>query len=104
MSYIILGLLRVCMALKTLRCCGNASSREQKSALSTIHTLNPPPQNTSASLEGCRPSIWCVHADHKASFGTQGAISAGGGHDCGGCDAVVFCAEPTETLKNAKNT
>ena len=37
-----LGLLRVCMALKTLRCCGDSSSPEQRSALRTINTLNPP--------------------------------------------------------------
>jgi hypothetical protein len=92
------------MALKTLQWCGNATLREQKSAVSSIDTLDPPPPNTSTSLEGCCPSIWRVHAEHKASFGMQGAISASGSHDCGGCDAVVFCAEPTEILKNAKNT
>jgi hypothetical protein len=30
------------MALKTLRCCGDASLPEQRSALRAIHTLNPP--------------------------------------------------------------
>jgi hypothetical protein len=56
------------------------------------HPQPPPPPSTSASLKGCRPSIWCVHAECKASFGTQGAISAGCGHDCGGCDVhCVLC-------------
>jgi hypothetical protein len=35
-----LRLLRVCMALKTLQCCGNASLLEQMSTLRGIHTLN----------------------------------------------------------------
>jgi hypothetical protein len=30
------------MALKTLRCCGDSSSPEQRSALRAINTLNPP--------------------------------------------------------------
>jgi hypothetical protein len=37
-----LGLLRVFMALKTLRCCGNSSSPKHRSALRAINTLNPP--------------------------------------------------------------
>ncbi len=39
---IIFGLLRVCMALKTLQCCGNTSPLEQRSTLRNIHTLNNP--------------------------------------------------------------
>jgi hypothetical protein len=39
-----LRLLRVCMALKTLRCRGNASLPEQRSPLRGIHTLNPSPK------------------------------------------------------------
>jgi hypothetical protein len=34
--------LRVFMALKTLRCCGDSSLPEQRSALRAINTLNPP--------------------------------------------------------------
>jgi hypothetical protein len=30
------------MALKTLRCCGDSSSPEQRSTLRAINTLNPP--------------------------------------------------------------
>ena len=33
------------MALKTLQCCGNSSSPEQRSALRALHTLNPPKKN-----------------------------------------------------------
>ena len=54
-----LGLLRVCMALKTLQCCGNASSLEQRSTLSAIHTLNPPPQYI-RKLRGLLP----IHSMH----------------------------------------
>ncbi len=69
------GLLRVCMALKTLQCCGDSSLPEQRSALRAIHTLNCP-QNTSAGLGGCYPSIWSLGAEHKASCGALG------GHYC----------------------
>ncbi len=65
------GLLRVCMALKTLRCCGDASLPEQRSTLRAIHTLDPP-KNTSASLGGCHPSIQSINAEGKASCGALG--------------------------------
>jgi hypothetical protein len=37
------------MALKTLQCCGDASSPKQRSTLRGVHTLNPP-KTTSAIL------------------------------------------------------
>jgi hypothetical protein len=88
------GLLRVCMALKTLQCCGNESPPEQWSALRAIHTLNSP-QNTSASSGGFHPSIKSVGVERKASCGVLGAISAGSGHGCGGCDAAVGLSAPS---------
>ncbi len=66
-----LGLLRVFMALKTLRCCGDSSLPEQRSALRAINTLNPT-NNTSASSGGYCPSTWCIGAEHKASCGELG--------------------------------
>ncbi len=49
-----LRLLRVCMALKTLQSCGDASLPEQRSALRAIHTLNPP-KNYIRYLRGLLP-------------------------------------------------
>jgi hypothetical protein len=63
------GLLRVCMALKTLWCCGDSSLPGQRSALRAIYTLNPP---KSASLEGCKLSIQSVGKERKASCGVLG--------------------------------
>jgi hypothetical protein len=42
------------MALKTLRCCGDASSPEQRSTLMAMHTLKPP-QNCIRLLGGLSP-------------------------------------------------
>ena len=67
------------MALKTLRCCGDASSPEQRSALRAIHPITSPKlyplargvvaHPYEASLRGLRPHLVCL-----------GAISAGVGH------------------------
>ncbi len=72
-----LRLLRVCMALKTLQCCGNASLPEQRRALRGVYTLNPP-KTISAILGGCCPSIRSISVEHKASCGALG------GHFCRG--------------------
>ena len=63
--------LRGCMALKLLRCCGDASSPEQRSALRAIHPLTPPKIITTCS-GGCRTSIRCVVVGLEASFGAVG--------------------------------
>ena len=42
------------MALKTLRCCGDSQSTEQRSALRDIYHLNPPP-NYIPLLRGLSP-------------------------------------------------
>jgi hypothetical protein len=60
------------MALKTLQCCGNSSSPEQRSALRAIHTPSTPSKIRSASLGGCKLSIRSVSAERKASCGTLG--------------------------------
>ncbi len=62
------GLLRVCMALKTLQCCGNSSLSEQRSTLRAIITLKPP-KITSASLGGCNLFIQSIGVERKASCG-----------------------------------
>ena len=64
-----------CMALKTLKCCGNASSPEQRRAWMAVHPLSPPKIITACS-GGCRPSIRCIVAGLEASFGVLG------GHFC----------------------
>ncbi len=54
-----LGLLRVFMALKTLRCCGDSSLPKHRSALRAINTLNPP-KNYIRKLGGLLP----IHSTH----------------------------------------
>ncbi len=65
------GLLTVCMALKTLQCCGNSSSPEQ-GALWGLYTPSTPPKITSASLRGCKLFIQIVSMERKASRGALG--------------------------------
>ena len=61
------GLLRVFMALKTLRCCGDSSSPEQRSTLRAINTLNPPKEYIH-KLGGLSP----IHSTHLC--GAQGLM------------------------------
>ncbi len=92
------------MALKTLQCCGNASSQEQKSALSSIHTLNPPPR--------IHPQAWRVVThpfgvsvrSARPHVGRRGPFLPVAAMIVVVVMNVVFCAEPTEILKNAKYT
>jgi hypothetical protein len=63
--------LRGCMALITLRCYGDASSPEQRSALRAMHPLNTP-IIISACSGDCRPSIWRVGTRRNASCGALG--------------------------------
>ncbi len=66
------------------------------------HPQPPPHLNTSTSLEGCCPSIWCVGVERKASFEAQGAFLPAAAMIVVVVTRIVFCAEPTEILKNAK--
>ncbi len=64
-----LGLIRVCMALKTLRCCGDSSLPERFEG----YTHPQPPQKiTSASSGGCKLFIRSVSTECKASCGVLG--------------------------------
>ncbi len=63
----VLGVLRVCMALKILLCCGNNSLPEQRSNSRAIHTLNPP-QNYIQLLWG----LWPIHLMYQC--GAQGLM------------------------------
>ena len=53
------------MALKTVRCCNNASLPEQRSALRAIHPLTPPKIITACS-GGCCPSVQRILAGLEA--------------------------------------
>ncbi len=64
---IIFGLLRACMALKTLQCCGDTSLLEQRGTLRAIHTLNNP-QNYTCLLGG----LSAIHPMHR--HGAQGVM------------------------------
>jgi len=63
--------LRGCVVLITLRCYGDVSSPEQRSALRTIHPLNTP-KIISACSGDRRPSIWSVGTRRNASCGALG--------------------------------
>ena len=62
---------RGCMALNTLRCYGDASSPEQRSALRAIHPLNTPKIISNCSGGHC-PSICRVSTRRTASCGALG--------------------------------
>jgi hypothetical protein len=90
------------MALKTLQCCGNASSSEQRSALRGIHTLNPP-QNYIHYLGGLSP----IHYKHWRGaqglmWGARGEFPPAAAMVVAVVTPVVFCAKATE--KCNKNT
>jgi hypothetical protein len=97
-----LGLLRVFMALKTLRCCGNSSLPEQRSALRAINTLNPP-QNYIRKLGGLSP----IHSMRRRRaqglmWGDRGPFPPGAAMVVVVVTPVVFCAKATK--KRNKNT
>ncbi len=72
---IFLGGVEVCMALKTLQCCGNVHC-QNKGALWGPCTYSTTQKKISACLGGCHPSIQSVSAERKASCGVLG------GHFC----------------------
>jgi hypothetical protein len=65
-------LLRACIALKILRCCGDTSSLEQRGALRAIHTHNNP--KNYAHLLGGLSAIYlmCRHGAQGLMWGTRG--------------------------------
>ncbi len=98
----ILGLLRVCMALLTLQCCGDSSSPGQRSALRAINTLNPPKKYI------CKlrrlSSIYSKHwrGAHGLMWGTRGPFPPAAAMVVAVVTPVVFCAKATE--KRNKST
>ncbi len=59
------------MALKALLCSGDDESRQHRSVLRAIHTLNSPKKYI-CLLGGYHPSIQCIGAEPKASCGALG--------------------------------
>ncbi len=97
-----LGLLRVFMALKTLQCCGNSSSPEQRSALRAINTLNPPKEYTRK-----RGGLSPIHSTHQGGaqdlmWGARGPFPPAAAMVVAVVMPVVFCAKANE--KRNKNT
>jgi hypothetical protein len=90
------------MALKTLRCCGDSSLPEQRSALRAINTLNPP-KNYICKLGGLSP----IHSKHRRRaqglmWGVRGPFPPVVAIVVAVVTPVVFCAKATE--KRNKNT
>ena len=84
------------MALKTLRCCGNSSSPEQRSALRAINTLNPPKEYI-RKLGGLSP----IHLTRRRGaqglmWGARGPFPPAAAMVVVVVTPVVFCAKATE--------
>jgi hypothetical protein len=100
---IFFGLLRVCMALKTLQCCGNASLPEERSPFRAIHTLNPPPKYI-RKLGGLSPiHLMRQRGAQGLMWGARGPNPLAAAMVVAVVMPIVFCAEATEILNNAKN-
>jgi hypothetical protein len=90
------------MAFKTLQCCGNASSPEQRNTLRATNTLKPPQKNI-RKLGGLSP----IHSKHQ--HGAQGLVWGARtpflkavAMVVAVVTPVVFCAKATE--KRNENT
>jgi hypothetical protein len=84
------------MAPKTLRCCGNSSSPEQRSALRAIHTINPPKKYI-RKLGG----LSSIHSKHWRGvkglmWGARGPFPLAVAMVVAVVMPVVFCAMATE--------
>ncbi len=91
------------MALKTLRCCGDSSSPEQRSALRAINTLNPHKEYI-RKLGGLSP----IHSTpwrgaQGLMWGARGPFLPAAAMVVAVVTPVVFCAKATENRnKNTK--
>ncbi len=97
-----LGLLRVFMGLKTLKCCGDSSLPEQRRALRAINILNPPKEYI-CKLGGLSP----IHSMRWGGvqglvWGARGPFLPAVAMVVAVVTPVVFCAKATE--KRNKNT
>jgi hypothetical protein len=92
------------MALKTLRCCGDASLPEQRSALRAINTLNPPPKYI-CKLGGLSP----IHSKRWLEaqglmWGARGPFPPAATMVVAVVSPVVFCGKATEKCNENTNT
>jgi hypothetical protein len=101
-GYIFLGLLRVFTVPKTLRCGGDSSSPEQRSALRSINTLDPPKKYIH-KLRGLSP-IPLMHRRRAQGlmWGARGPSPPPAAMVVAVVTPDVFCAKATE--KRNKNT
>jgi hypothetical protein len=96
------GQLRVFMALKTLRYCGDSSLPEQRSALRGVHTLNPPKEYI-RKLGGLLPiHSTCRRGAQGLMWGAGGPFPPAAAMVVAVVTPVVFCAKANE--KRNKNT
>jgi hypothetical protein len=84
------------MALKTLRCCHDSPSPEQKCTLRAIHTLNPP-KNYIHLLRGLSSSnSKCLRGAQGLMWGAREAFPPAAAMVVAVVTPVVFCAKATE--------
>jgi hypothetical protein len=92
------------MALKTLRCCGDASLPEQRSTLRAINTPKPPPKYIPKLVGGLSP----IHLNRQCGaqglmWGARGPFPPVVAMVVVVVMPVVFCAKATEKFnKNPK--
>jgi hypothetical protein len=84
------------MVPKTLRCCGDSSVPEQRSALRFINTLDPPKKYV-RKLGGLLP----IHSTHRhrapgLMWGTRGPFPPAAAMVVAVVMPAVFCAKATE--------
>jgi hypothetical protein len=88
------------MALKTLRCCGDASLPDQRSALRGTNTLNPP--KTYIRYLGWLSPIHQKHwrGAQGLMWGARGPVPPAAAMVVAIVMPVVFCAKATEKFNN----
>ncbi len=84
------------MALKTLRCCGDSSSPEQRSILRAINTLNPPKKyiRKLGRLSSIYSKRW--RGAQGLMWGARGSFPPAAAMVVSVVMPVVFCAKATE--------
>jgi hypothetical protein len=96
------GQLRVFMALKTLRCCGDSSLAEQRSTLRAKNTLNPPKEYIRKLGELLPIHLMHWRGAQGLMWGARGPFLPAAAMVVAVVMPVVFCAKATE--KRNKNT
>jgi hypothetical protein len=84
------------MALKTLRCCGDSSSPEQRSALRAVNTLNPPKEYIGKLGELLPIHSTCRRGAQGLMWGARGPFPPAAAMVVAVVTPVVFGAKATE--------